>query len=131
MARPVTEPVVIDALLPPGSHLELPLPPGHNAFVHVYAEPGFGSAVDIGPVDAPVRVALDRMALLANPREGEAAADGVRIASPAGSAAPARVLVVAGRPLREPVVQYGPFVMNRTEEIHQAIADFQSGRLAR
>lgn len=129
--RPVTEPLVVDALVPPGGVLELPIPPGHNAFVHVYAEPGFGHAVDIGPADAPVRVAVDRMALLAQPRPGEAPPDGVRIANPAAAPTAARVLVVAGRPLNEPVVQYGPFVMNRVEEIHQAVADFQSGRLAR
>jgi len=43
----------------------------------------------------------------------------------------ARLLVLAGKPLREPVVQYGPFVMNTREEIEQAIADYQSGDLAR
>lgn len=129
--RPVTEPLVIDALIPPGRALELPLPPGHNAFVQVFAEPGFGSAVDIGSADAPTRVALDRMALLANPRAGDAEPDGVRVAVPATADAPARVLIVAGRPLGEPVVQYGPFVLNSTDQIRQAIADFQTGRLAR
>jgi redox-sensitive bicupin YhaK (pirin superfamily) len=41
------------------------------------------------------------------------------------------VLVLAGRPLREPVVQYGPFVMNTRAEIEQAIADYRSGALSR
>jgi hypothetical protein len=41
------------------------------------------------------------------------------------------VLLLAGRPLREPIVQYGPFVMNTREEIEAAIADFQAGRFAR
>ena len=40
-------------------------------------------------------------------------------------------ILLAGRPLREPVVQYGPFVMNTREEIEQAIEDYQSGALAR
>ncbi|MFZ8912271.1 MAG: pirin-like C-terminal cupin domain-containing protein, partial [Burkholderiaceae bacterium] len=42
----------------------------------------------------------------------------------------ARFLLLAARPLKEPVVQYGPFVMNTREEIEQAISDYQSGRLA-
>jgi redox-sensitive bicupin YhaK (pirin superfamily) len=40
------------------------------------------------------------------------------------------LLLIAGRPIDEPIVQYGPFVMNTREEIEQAIADYQSGRLA-
>jgi hypothetical protein len=42
----------------------------------------------------------------------------------------ARALLIAGEPLREPIVQYGPFVMNTTDQIRQAVADFQAGRLA-
>ena len=42
----------------------------------------------------------------------------------------ARFLVLGGRPLNEPVVQYGPFVMNTREEIEQAIRDYQNGELA-
>jgi hypothetical protein len=43
----------------------------------------------------------------------------------------ARVLLLAGKPIGEPIVQYGPFVMNTREEIEQAIADYQSGVLAK
>jgi redox-sensitive bicupin YhaK (pirin superfamily) len=41
----------------------------------------------------------------------------------------AQVLILAGRPLNEPIVQYGPFVMNTRAEIRQAIADYEQGRL--
>lgn len=56
--------------------------------------------------------------------------DGEEIRIEAG-ASDARVLLLAGRPIGEPIVQYGPFVMNTREEIEQAIADFQSGKIAR
>jgi redox-sensitive bicupin YhaK (pirin superfamily) len=61
------------------------------------------------------------MALLAN----EAEADGVVIEADAE----ARVLLIAGEPLKEPIVQYGPFVMNSQQEIYQALSDFRDGRL--
>jgi redox-sensitive bicupin YhaK (pirin superfamily) len=45
-----------------------------------------------------------------------------------GGAQGARLIVVAGRPLREPVARYGPFVMNTREQVMQAVVDFQEGR---
>lgn len=60
------------------------------------------------------------MAILRN----DATRDGVVISAPAAS----RVLLVAGRPLGEPIAQYGPFVMNTHEEIFEAVQDFQAGR---
>jgi redox-sensitive bicupin YhaK (pirin superfamily) len=53
--------------------------------------------------------------------------DGIRVRA---GAEPVRLLFLAARPLREPVAQYGPFVMNRREEIEQSLADYRNGRLA-
>jgi redox-sensitive bicupin YhaK (pirin superfamily) len=111
--RTTTEPLYLDVHLPAGSRFEQALPPGHNAFVHVYR--GTATVGDTA-------VAANRMAILANAPDR----DGVVIAA----AEPARALVIAGRPLGEPIVQYGPFVMNSKEEISQAVQDFQAGRFA-
>jgi redox-sensitive bicupin YhaK (pirin superfamily) len=78
--------------------------------------------VNVGESEAAARVESERMAILRN----DPGADGVRLAAEAD----ARVLLVAGAPLNEPIAQYGPFVMNSTAEIHQAVADFQRGALA-
>jgi redox-sensitive bicupin YhaK (pirin superfamily) len=118
VTRPTTEPIVLDLTLPPGAMYDAVLPSGHNAFVYVHE-----GAVEVGDAE-PTRVDVERMAILAN----DAHADGVRLRN-AGST-PAKVLLVAGAPLREPIAQYGPFVMNTTQELRQAFADFESGALA-
>ena len=116
--RAATEPLYLDVELAPGALLEQPLSDRHNAFVYVYR-----GGLQVGPGEGEA-VALQRMALLAN----TPGSDGVRLRN-AGTE-PARALLIAGRPLDEPIVQYGPFVMNTVEQIHQAVDDFRSGRLA-
>jgi redox-sensitive bicupin YhaK (pirin superfamily) len=111
--RPGTEPVYLDIALEGGASFEQPLPAGHNAFVYVYR-----GALQLGDTAVPSQ----RMAILANAPE----ADGVRLANPGHE--PARALLIAGRPLREPIAQYGPFVMNSHDEIFQAVEDFRAGR---
>ncbi len=108
---------MLDIVLPAGAAFDAVVPAGHNAFVYVYG----GGAVDVGQVE-PTRVESERMAILAN----DAAADGVRMTAQTD----ARVLLVAGAPLDEPIAQYGPVVMNSTAEIHQAVAYFQRGAFA-
>lgn len=120
MQRDLTEPVYLDLHLPPGARFAQALPAGHNAFVYVYR-----GALRIGDLDHPEGsevVPLQRMAILANTPE----ADGVSLQ--AGDA-PTRAILVAGKPLGEPIAQYGPFVMNTQEELVQAINDYRTGRL--
>jgi len=113
-----TDPLYIDVELPAGVAFTQPVPAGHNAFIYVFE----GSA-SVGPRDSKSGAAKT----LATHTAGVlAAGDQVKLtAGPEG----ARFLLLAGRPLGEPVVQYGPFVMNTREEIEQAIRDYQSGEL--
>lgn len=113
VTREATAPLYLDLHLPAGTRFCQTLPAGHNAFVFVYR-----GEVQIGGERLPA----GRMAILAN----EAAADGVVIEA----AGEARALLVACRPLNEPIAQYGPFVMNTDQEIYQALNDFRDGRLA-
>jgi redox-sensitive bicupin YhaK (pirin superfamily) len=112
VTRQITQPLYLDLHLPGGARFEQPLPAGHNAFVYVYR----GEVTVAGKL-----VPAQRMAILAN----DGRSDGVVIEA----GADARVLLIAGKPLKEPIVQYGPFVMNSKEEIHQALSDFRDGQL--
>jgi redox-sensitive bicupin YhaK (pirin superfamily) len=114
-ARLTTDPLYLDVSLPAGAELSAPLPRGYNAFLYAYE----GSA-QVGP-SGQTRALPHRAAGVLS--------DGDELRVQAGAAG-ARLLLLAARPLREPVVQYGPFVMNTREEIEQALADYRDGRLA-
>ena len=113
MRRDATQPLYLDLLLEPGARFGQRLPEGHNAFVYVYR-----GAVDVAGTAVPAQ----RMALL----ENTPGSDGVVLQAGDG---PARALLIAGRPLGEPIAQYGPFVMNTEAELRQAVRDYQTGRL--
>jgi len=97
---------------------EQPLPAEHNAFVCAYR----GTVEVVAAGGAVTAIPRGRLAVLAN--EG----DGVRLRAAADSPEPARAILVAGKPLREPIAQYGPFVMNTQQQLLEAVQDFQAGR---
>jgi redox-sensitive bicupin YhaK (pirin superfamily) len=105
-----TEPLFLDVHLPAGASFQAAIPGAHNAFIYVYR-----GEVTVGDT----QVGSCRMGILS------AGADGVTL----NGATDARLILLAGRPLNEQIVQYGPFVMNTQEEIHQALDDFRSGHL--
>ncbi len=116
--REHTEPLYLDLHLQPGVRFEQPLPAGHHAFLVVYR-----GSLSVGGAASGTVVRPRRMAILDEPSGSdgvvlEAGVDGVR------------AILVAGRPLKEPIAQYGPFVMNTQQEIFQAVEDFRAGRLA-
>jgi redox-sensitive bicupin YhaK (pirin superfamily) len=111
--REATQPLYLDLHLPDGARFEQTLAATHNAFLYVYR-----GELEVGETTVPTQ----RMAILKN----EADRDGVVLQAKGAT----RALLIAGQPLKEPIVQYGPFVMNRQEEIFQAVEDFRAGRLA-
>jgi len=113
VSRTVTEPLYLDIHLPAGTSFSTAIPATHNAFIYTYR----GAAHVAG-----MQVDLQRMGILSN----TAGADGVTVSA----TEPTQLILVAGKPLNEPIVQYGPFVMNTQEEIHQALEDFRSGSFA-
>ncbi|MBY8964639.1 pirin family protein [Algiphilus sp. NNCM1] len=106
-----TDPILCDLWLAPHAGITLPVPDTHAAFVYLYE----GAA----QVD-DAALSLDSAHVL-----GDGSAVSLRGGDQGG-----RCLLVAGKPLGEPIVQYGPFVMNTREEIEQALDDYRRGVLA-
>ncbi len=107
----VTDPVYFDVHLDAGATFAMPLPMAHTAFFYVY---------EGGVVSGAERKNVTRgdLAILGQ---------GGQVTIEAGGS-PTRLILLAGRPINEPVARYGPFVMNTREEIMQAFDDFNSGR---
>jgi redox-sensitive bicupin YhaK (pirin superfamily) len=108
-----TEPVYLDVRLPPGVDATIPVPATHNAFMYVYE----GDAM-VGEDDRPLPFRAAGLLTSGDAVRIRAGGKGVKL------------LLLAGRPIGEPVVQYGPFVMTTSREIEQAIVDYQRGTLA-
>ena len=109
-----TDPTYLDIELSAGSQFRHNLPVDHAAFIYV-----FDGCAHVGEGAAATQISRGDLAVLSP-------GDTIVIAAAAGSAT--RLLLVAAKPLGEPIVRHGPFVMNTEAEIHQAIDDFRAGR---
>jgi redox-sensitive bicupin YhaK (pirin superfamily) len=110
-----TDPLYLDVDLPAGAVLTQAIDDGRNAFLYVFEGDAF-----VGPAGDERALATHSAGLLSP-------GDEIRVR---GGEKGARFLLLAGKPIGEPIVQYGPFVMNSREEIEQAIRDYQNGQLA-
>ena len=106
-----TQPIYADIHLESGASVTLPVPEGHNAMLYLYE--GTANLSDRALQRSAANILGD---------------NGDRIALTAGESG-TRLLLIAGKPIGEPVVQYGPFVMNTREEIEQTLRDYRDGRL--
>lgn len=113
VSQPATEPVYLDVSLAAGVGWEYALPDSHNGFAYV-----FEGTASIGAGEQSRELSAPQLAVL----------DGGPVVRLGAGDGGARVLLVAGKPLGEPVARHGPFVMNTREELMQAFADFQAGR---
>ena len=118
ISQPATDPTYLDIEALPGACFKQPLEAGHAAFLYV-----FEGAVQVGAGAQARAVNSQELAVLGEGTEVQI--EGLAAGSDGGGA---RVILVAGRPLREPVAKYGPFVMNTKEELMQAFQDFQNGK---
>jgi hypothetical protein len=112
--QPLTEPLYLDVTLPAGGRFTERTAARHNAFVYVIEGPVAATDLD----GNPVRLERDDLGILAH-------GDAVTLEA---AQADTRFLLVAGRPLNEPVARGGPFVMNTRDEVQQALEDYQQGR---
>ena len=108
-----TNPLYLDVSLNAGARFEHELPEGHNGFIYVFEG-------DVKAGSEATTVPAGSLGVLGH---------GSRLTIEAGQSG-ARLLLIAGQPIGEPVARYGPFVMNNMEEIRQAFRDYENGTLA-
>jgi quercetin 2,3-dioxygenase len=118
ISQPATDPTYLDVALEAGASFTHAVPSDHSAFLYVYE-----GSVRVGSGESAATLDTHQLAVL--DRGAEIRLEGRE--PPAGSHV-SRAIIVAGRPLKEPVAKYGPFVMNTRDELMQAFQDFQSGK---
>jgi redox-sensitive bicupin YhaK (pirin superfamily) len=120
ISGPVTEiaasPLYMDVTLEPAAEIALQVPTGHTAVAYLFEGEGLFGLDETGQGEF---VQATRMAVFS---------DGEAIHIQAGPGASCRFMLMTGAPFGEPIVPYGPFVMNTIEEIQQALDDLRSGR---
>ena len=118
---PVTEiaanPLYIDVTLTPGAEFTQETPLGHTVIAYVFEGAGTLGSTEFGSGE-PEMVSAVKMVVFA---------DGDHIRVKAAENSPLRFMLIAGAPFKEPIVPYGPFVMNTVEEIQQTLMDLRSG----
>jgi len=117
VTRERTEPLYLDIHLPMKNGLvyEETIPKSHNAFIYVYSGEAW-----VGEQTTGQLVREKEMAILTNDSD----------LFQLRTSSETKLILIAGKPLHEPIVQYGPFVMNTKEEIIQAVEDFRKGQFA-
>jgi hypothetical protein len=112
----VTDPLYLDVHVPRNTTHSLPVQKGHTALCYVFGGQGQFGATDNDPGQ---RIVAQQLALLSDGEELTVKTENESV----------RFLLLAGKPLREPIARYGPFVMNTREEIIKAFEDYQRGTL--
>jgi hypothetical protein len=118
IAQPATDPTYLDVELEPGAKFSQPLEGGHSAFIYVYE-----GAVRVGTGESAATVHAHELAVLTDGNSVQ-----LEGREPPRDGSSNRAILIAGRPLKEPVAKHGPFVMSTREELIQAFEDYQSGR---
>jgi redox-sensitive bicupin YhaK (pirin superfamily) len=116
--QPATDPTYLDLAIEPGASFREPLPAEYAGFLYVYE-----GTMTVGAGADAITVRTHELAVLDEGQEVQLT--GVTAGADGNTA---RAILVAGRPLKEPVAKYGPFVMNTRDELQQAFIDYQNGK---
>jgi hypothetical protein len=110
------DPMYLDVNIPTGSSFEQPIKPGHTAFAYIFQGEGTFEDLDHKSQEKETIVQSTKLVIFGD-------GDYIKAKS---KKTPFRFLLISGKPLNEPIARYGPFVMNTTDEIEQAIKDLQN-----